>query len=351
MGIQGNIDLMALDTEPASANFKRLKNIEQHVASGAKLTRQLLGFAQAGKYDARATDLNVLAKKTIRMFARTKKELTVNLELAANIWAVEADQSQIEQVLLNLFVNAWQAMPGGGNIMVSLRNTMLDNEKARLLGIKLGPYVSIAVTDTGVGMDATTQEKIFDPFFTTREMSRGTGLGLASAYGIIKNHGGTIAVRSRTGAGATFCIYIPASGKEVDKAPDRLLSIEKGTGNILLVDDEQMIIDVGRQLLEHLGYSVLTAGSGKKAIELVSGNPEKVDLVILDLIMPGMGGGETYDALRAAAPETRVLLSSGYALEGEAAEILARGCNGFIQKPFTLNDLSAKIRTVMKSGD
>lgn len=350
MGIQGNVDLMVLETEPTSDNYSRLKNIEQHVESGAKLTRQLIGFAQAGKYDVHSTDLNELVKRTTRMFARTKKELTVNLKPAANIWAVDADQSQIEQVLLNLFVNAWQAMPSGGDIFISLRNTMLDNEKARLLGTKLGPYVSIAVRDTGVGMDAATQEKIFDPFFTTQKISRGTGLGLASAYGIVKNHDGTIQVHSKKGSGTTFTIYIPASDEKVTMAPERTLSIEKGTGTLLLVDDEQMIVDVGRQLLEHIGYSVLTAAGGKEAVELVANNHKKIDLIILDLIMPGMGGGETFDALRAIAPEVKVLLSSGYTLEGEASEILDRGCNGFIQKPFTLNDLSAKIRAVLKSG-
>jgi PAS domain S-box-containing protein len=350
MGIQGNVDLMALETQPTSDNYSRLKKIEQYIESGAELTGQLIGFAQVGKYDLHTTDLNELVKRTTRMFSRTKKELTVNLEPAATIWTTDIDQGQIEQVLLNLFVNAWQAMPGGGDIFISLRNTILDNEKARLLGTKPGPYVSIAVTDTGVGMDDATREKIFDPFFTTRKMGRGTGLGLAAAYGIVKNHAGTIQVSSKKGAGTTFTIYIPASGTKATRAPERALSIEKGTGIILLVDDEQMIVDVGRQLLEHLGYIVLTAGGGKEAVELVIDNPERIDLVILDLIMPGMDGGEAFDALRAVAPEVKVLLSSGYALEGKAYEMLDRGCNGFIQKPFTLNNLSVKIRAVLKSG-
>ena len=350
MGIQGNLDLMALETEPTSNNYRRLKNIEQHVESGAKLTRQLLGFAQAGKYDVRSTDLNKLVKRTTRMFSRTKKELTVNLETAADIWSADVDQSQVEQVLLNIFVNAWQAMPGGGDIFISLKNTMLDNEKARLLGTKLGPYVSIIVRDTGMGMDAATQEKIFDPFFTTKKMGRGTGLGLASAYGIVKNHGGVIEVSSKKGSGTTFTIYIPASGKKIAEIPERSFSIEKGTGTVLLIDDEEMIVDVGRQLIEHLGYGVLTAGSGKEAVELVTQSHARIDLVILDLIMPGMGGGETFDAIKAIAPGVKVLLSSGYALEGEASEILDRGCNGFIQKPFSLNDLSTKIKSVLKTG-
>jgi len=351
MGIQGNIDLMALDTEPTSDNYQRLKNIEQHVQSGARLTRQLLGFAQVGKYDARPTNLNELTKRTARMFARTRKEVSVHLEPVEHIWAVEIDQGQIEQVLLNLFVNAWQAMPGGGDLYVRTENQTLDNEQARLLGTKLGAYVLITVRDTGIGMSAAVQEKIFDPFFTTRSMGRGTGLELASAYGIIKNHGGVIAVSSEEGTGTAFSIYLPASGKRVFEEQHRTVPVEKGAGNILLVDDEAMIVDVGKQLLEHLGYSVLTAGSGQEAIKLLTDNHKKIDLVILDLIMPEMGGGETFDALRKIAPEMRVLLSSGYALEGEASEILARGCDGFIQKPFTINDLSDRVRTVLdKNG-
>lgn len=347
MGIQGNIDLMALDTEPTHDNYQRLKNIEQHVQSGSRLTRQLLGFAQVGKYNARPTNLNELNTRTARMFARTRKEVSVHLEPVEHIWAVEVDQGQIEQVLLNLFVNAWQAMPGGGDLFIRTENLTMDNEQARLLGTKLGPYVLTTVRDTGVGMSAAIQEKIFDPFFTTRGMGRGTGLGLASAYGIIKNHGGTISVSSAEGTGTTFSIYLPASGKRVFEEQQRTIPVEKGTGNILLVDDEQMIVDVGQQLLEHLGYSVQTAGSGQEAIELLTDNHKNIDLVILDLIMPEMGGGETFDALREIAPDMRVLLSSGYALEGEASEILARGCNGFIQKPFTINDLSDKVRSVL----
>lgn len=347
MGIQGNSDLIALDTEPTSDNYQRLKNIDQYVESGARLTRQLLGFAQAGKYNVRPTDLNELVKKTVHMFARTRKEVSVHLEPEERVWAVEVDRGQIEQVLLNLFVNAWQAMPEGGDLYIGIENRMLDNEKALLLGNQPGPYVVTTVRDTGVGMTATVQEKIFDPFFTTRTMGRGTGLGLASAYGILKHHGGTIKVSSEKGAGAAFYVYIPASVKEVLKETERTAPIEKGTGSILLIDDEEMIIDVGKHLLDHLGYRVLTAGSGKEAIALLTANHKKIDLVILDLIMPEMSGGETFDALRGIDPHIKILLSSGYALEGEAEDILERGCNGFIQKPFRLNDLSEKIRVIL----
>ena len=157
-------------------------------------------------------------------------------------------------------------------------------------------------------------------------------------------------VSSEKGAGAAFYVYIPASGKEVFKEIERTAPIEKGTGSILLIDDEEMIIDVGKQLLDHLGYRVLTAGSGKEAIALLTAGHKKIDLVILDLIMPEMGGGETFDALRDIDPRIKILLSSGYALEGEAEDILERGCNGFIQKPFRLNDLSEKIRVILNDN-
>ena len=197
-------------------------------------------------------------------------------------------------------------------------------------------------------MDEKTMKRIFDPFFTTKEMGRGTGLGLASAYGIIKNHGGFINVYSEPGKGATFNIYLPASESKVDdQKPESSDDIKHGNETVLLVDDEEMIIDVGKQMLRRLGYKVITAGSGKEAIELYNTKKESIDLVILDMIMPGMGGGETYNAFKKINPSIKVLLSSGYSINGQAREILDRGCNGFIQKPFNLNDLSRKIRNIL----
>jgi len=196
-------------------------------------------------------------------------------------------------------------------------------------------------------MDKTTQEMIFDPFFTTKEMGRGIGLGLASAYGIIKNHDGIINVDSEEGEGTTFNIYLPATEKETirkEHLPEKML---KGAETVLLVDDEDMILDACEQLLKEMGYKVLMAKGGKDALKIYKKNRDEIDMVILDMIMPDMGGGETYDRLKEIDPKVKVLLASGYSIDGQASEILDRGCNGFIHKPFQMENLSREIREVL----
>ena len=179
-------------------------------------------------------------------------------------------------------------------------------------------------------------------------MGRGSGLGLASAYGIIKNHDGFIDVHSEVGLGTIFHVYLPASDSVVQEDFQPKDTTFKGTGTVLLVDDEEMVIDVGRQILERLGYEVLDASGGRQAIDTFRQNRDNIDLVLLDMIMPKMGGGETFDQLRKIDPEIRVLLSSGYSIDGRAQDILNRGCNGFIQKPFNLNELSQKLKEILK---
>ena len=348
MAVQGNASLILLNKDSDHPDYKKIKNIEKQVQRGASLTKRLLGFARGGKYEVTPTNLNEIIRASTKMFARTKKEIAINSKYQEKIWAVEADQGQIEQVLLNLFVNAWQAMSGGGNLFVETENLVLNADDVRSLEIKPGRYVKISVSDTGVGMDASIRERIFDPFFTTREVGKGTGLGLASSYGIIRNHGGIIDVKSEKGKGSTFDIYLPAAkSKVIDQRSEVSEDIKPGTETILLVDDEEIIIDVSPEMLTELGYEVLTAKSGEKALEQYRINKDKIDLVILDMIMPGMGGGETYDRLKQIDPEITVLLSSGYSIDGQATEILKRGCNGFIQKPFNIEILSKKIREIL----
>ena len=347
MGIQGNIEMMALDLEDDSRYGRRFTTIQDCIKSGKHLTRQLLGFARLGKYEVRATNPNDLIDKCTALFGRTRQELRIVTDYQADVWTVNVDRGQIEQVLLNLLINAWQAMPEGGTISIETANESLTAEQVDLYQVEPGNYVKIAITDNGIGMDPETMERIFDPFFTTKAIKRGTGLGLASAYGIVKNHGGGITVSSRPGEGATFSVHLKASDAPVAQPAPTEPSLHRGTETILIVDDDAMIIDVGKAMLSALGYTVHTADSGRSALNIYDRQREVVDLVILDLIMPDMGGGQTFDALKQINPAIKVLLASGYSISGQASDILKRGCNGFIQKPFNLQELSEKVRTIL----
>lgn len=347
MGIQGRTSLISLDITPDHPHFEHIQAINDCINSAVNLTKQLLGFARGGKYEVKPVDIKEIVNKSADMFGRTKKEINIHRRIHPEVWPVEVDQSQIEQVLLNIYVNAWQAMSGTGELYLETENVTLTDDDVQPYGSGPGNYVKISVTDTGVGMDETIQKKIFDPFFTTKERSRGTGLGLASAYGIIKSHGGIINAQSRSGEGATFNIYLPATQKEIVQEANFKTEVFMGTGTVLLVDDEDMIIDVGRKMLQHLGYEVLIAKSGEKAIEIYKKNQGEIDWVILDMIMPKMGGGNTYDKLKEINPDIKVLLSSGYSINGLAQKILSRGCDGFIQKPYNIKDLSQAIRKIL----
>jgi len=348
MGIQGNASLMLLKIESDHPNYEKIKNIEKYVQNGTELTKQLLGFARRGKYLIKPTNLNEIIEKSSSLFARTKKEIQVHTDLHENLWTAEVDRGQIGQVLLNLYVNAWQAMFNGGDLYLHTANVILDRSYVQPYKVEPGRYVKISVSDTGVGIDKETQERIFEPFFTTKEMGRGTGLGLASVYGIIKSHGGYINVYSEKERGTVFTIYLPASRKKVpneNKAASA--AIIKGKGTILLIDDEKMILDVGIELLEELGYTVQLAMRGQDAIDVFQRDRGKIDLIIMDMIMPGMSGGETFDRLKKIDPDIKVLLSSGYSINSQAAKILQRGCDGFIQKPFNMNQLAEKVQGIL----
>ncbi len=278
----------------------------------------------------------------------TPQEIRFCFNLAPDLDPVEADANQIEQVLLNLFLNAADAMPGGGDITVTTSAVYHIAIKSLTHTPKPGRYALMSIRDTGVGMDEKIQERIFEPFFTTKEMGRGTGLGLASVYGIIKGHNGYIEVESEVSAGTTFHLFLPLSDRKNEEAPHTAPeAILKGRGTILLVDDEEGILEIGRAMIEDLGYQAMTARSGEEAIDLYTAHKDGIDLVLLDMIMPGMNGGKVYDRLKSINPGINVLLISGYSIEGEAKKILARGCNGFIQKPFKIEALSRKIRDIL----
>jgi len=347
MGIQGRTSLMLMYKDSSHPDFGHLSGIEDYITNAANLTKQLLGFARAGKYEVKPTAINDLIKKSATLFGRTKKEIAIRSKYLEDVWTLEVDRGQIEQVLLNLFVNAWHAMPGGGDLFIETENVTVDESFIRPFEVQPGKYVKFSIADTGVGMDEATRQRIFEPFFTTRKMGRGTGLGLASVYGIIKNHGGFIDVYSEKGHGTTFNIYLPASEKAAMKEKALAGDLVKGFEAVLLVDDEDMIIDVGKELLGELSYEVLLARSGQEAIKIYEENKEKIDMVILDMIMPDMSGGDTYDRLKESNPDIKVLLSSGYSIDGQATEILNRGCDGFIQKPFNIKQLSQKLREIL----
>jgi len=349
MGIQGYVSLMRLQTKPEDPNHEYIQGIENAVMNAANLTNQLLGFARKGKYTLRQTSLNRIVENSTRMFTRTRKEIVTHINLQDKIWSVKVDQGQIEQVLINLYLNAWHAMPDGGDIYIQTENVFLSQNYCRPFDVPGGNYVKVSVTDTGTGISDDIIERIFEPFFTTKDVGKGTGLGLASAYGIIKNHNGIIRVYSEIGNGTTFNIYLPASDEEIAK--DTLINSEmlKGNEKILLVDDEKGTIQVEELMLKKLGYTVLPALSGQEALQLYQDNMIGLDLVALDMIMPEMNGKDTYEALKKINPKVKVLLVSGYSLNRQIEELMEKGCNGFIQKPFDIIQLSQKIREVLES--
>jgi PAS domain S-box-containing protein len=348
MVIQGNVSLMLLDVNPDHPHHQMLRTIEKQVQSGSRLTSQLLGYARKGRYELKPVDLNQLAADISETFGRTRKNITIRRELAHDLLTCEADQGQLQQVLMNLFINSADAMPSGGDLLIKTSNVSSDKIKAGGYPMNSGDYVLLTIKDTGVGMDSKTIDRIFDPFFTTKELGRGTGLGLASTYGIVKGHGGYIEVESEKGRGSAFKIYLRASVKQVPKTAKPSIPISKAVGTVLLVDDEELIRDVGEKVLKALGYKVLVARSGVEAIEMFEQYQNIIDLVLLDIIMPNMGGGEVYDRLKAISPEVKVLLASGYSIDGEASKIIERGCHGFIQKPFDMMKLSESIRAILK---
>ena len=353
MGIQGYLSLMRLGNDsdgPQNDQYgKYIQGIEDNVMSAANLTEQLLGFARKGKYTLRPTCLNDIIEKSTRMFMRTKKEITLHRRCQENIWNVEVDQGQIEQVLINLYLNAWHAMPDGGDLYLQTENVVLTDAHCKPFEVKGGNYVKLSVTDSGIGMDKDTIGRIFEPFFTTKEIGKGTGLGLASTYGIIKNHKGIIRVYSEQGHGTTFVIYLPAAESEKIHESQADYSLMKGSEHILLVDDEEGPILVEKLMLKELGYGVMTARNGREAIDIYSKNTDTLDLVALDMIMPELSGKATYEELKKINPDVRVLLVSGYSLNRQVEELLDLGCNGFIQKPFDIIELSQTLREVFDS--
>jgi two-component system cell cycle sensor histidine kinase/response regulator CckA len=347
MNIQGNTSLMLFEIDGTHPHFDLLKNIEKQVKSGAQLTRQMLGYARKGKFHVKPIDLNQILQESVETFWRTRKEITIERNFEKGLFPIAADKGQIDQVLLNLYVNAADAMPGGGKLFLKTQNVTHLNIKGDKYNPEPGNYVQLKISDTGYGMDKSTLERIFDPFFTTKEMGRGTGLGLASVYGIIKSHDGYIDVDSEKGQGTTFTIFLPASENGVEGESEAEVRLIKGSGTLLIVDDEELVLEVGANMLEKLGYTVLKAHNGTEAVDIFKAHRDKIKMVILDIIMPDMGGGAVYEKIKPINPDVKVLLSSGYSVDGQAIELLEAGCDGFLQKPFTMEELSKKIGQIL----
>ena len=347
MGIQGNTSIALLDMKDDHPIYKNLTNIERLIKNGSNLTNQLLGYAREGKCEIKPINLNLVVKETSETFGAARKDIQIILSLADNLSGVKADQGQIEQTMLNLYVNAADAMPEGGTLTISTSNVTEKDIGDKPYRIKQGKYVLITVRDTGIGIDYRIIDRIFEPFFTTKGLARGTGLGLASAYGIIKGHGGYIDVSSIKGRETTFSIFLPSTEESIVKEEKMIDDLYMGNGTILMVDDEEIITSAGEQMLRKLGYKVIVAGNGKEALEIYRKGHQNIDMVLLDMVMPGIGGSETYTKLKELDSSVKVLLSSGYSLDGQATEIMDKGCNGFIQKPFSLKNLSQKVKEVL----
>jgi two-component system, cell cycle sensor histidine kinase and response regulator CckA len=348
MGIQGNTSLVLLEQSPEHPHYQKLSRIEEHVKRGANLTRQLLGFARGGKYEVKTLAINDLIRKSAQFFIETRKEIEADFQLQEDAHPVEVDAGQIEQVLLNVFINAGHAMPKGGQLHIQTTNVTLPEPHAGAFEMPPGDYVKIAISDTGTGMDGETLKRIFEPFFTTKSDKGGSGLGLASAYGIIRNHGGIIKATSKPGVGSTFNIFLPSSKKnfeEENEAANKGLVF--GRGGILLVDDEPMILSSASELLKMLGYTVYQSASGQEAVSTYLAKKDYIDLVILDMILPGMSGAQVLKMLKESNPDVKIILSSGYGMQGEVQNVMESGCRGFIQKPYLFTELSSIVHQVL----
>ncbi len=309
------------------------------------LTGKLLAFARKGKYFSSPVDLHaVIADVTKLLETELDRRIRIRRSLSVGPLSVSGDLAQIRNALLNLAVNARDAMPGGGEMSITTDELLID--EAAILRefheLSPGPYVRIDIADTGVGMDEEVRRHLFEPFFTTKD--EGSGLGLAAVYGAARNHRGAVRVRSAPGRGSTFSIYLPKLAPTAMPAPPHIPAPGGGSpARILVVDDEAIIRRALSQMLIKLGHRVLTCNDGQEAVDLYRTSWSEIDLVILDIVMPRLGGRDAFRILRTINPQARVLVVSGYSLEGEAQDILDEGALGFMQKPFRMADLSEKV--------
>jgi len=347
-GILGYASLLKFKIPPTDPIYKPLDVIEKTAERAAELTRQLLGFARKGKFFVETLNMNDLVFEVIKLITRTfDRAIEIRTDLSGNIWNIEGDKGQIENVILNLCVNARDAMPSGGILSIKTFNKEVKEGELPYSWAIPGRYVVLRVEDTGIGMDPETMKHIFEPFFTTKETGKGTGMGLAMVYGVVKNHNGFITVESEVGKGSVFTIYLPAVEKVLEERKVETECPIRGTGTILVVDDEEPIRALLRDSLTGLGYNIIEAQNGKEAIEIVKTRGGTIDLVILDLIMPVMGGEETLARLKEIAPHIKVIIATGFGVSESLQDVFRnKGVEGFINKPFNITELSRIIKTV-----
>jgi two-component system, cell cycle sensor histidine kinase and response regulator CckA len=350
MIVKGHAEML-LDRIDSSSARHNLEQIQGATERAATLTRQLLAFSRKQVLQPKVLDLNDVVAGMIKMFARVIGE---NIDLAflpgSKLAPVKADPGQMEQVLLNLVVNARDAMPDGGRLTIETCNVELDSVSASQHPVmEAGSYVMLIVTDTGCGMDAGTQARIFEPFFTTKGQGKGTGLGLATVYGVVKQSGGFIWVYSEVNHGSTFKIYLPQVTADLERGASEKISrgTHPGTETILFVEDEEGVRELVRDYLGKSGYRVLEAADGLQALEIAAAHRGQIHILVTDVVMPRLSGRELVTRITAARPEIKILYISGYTDDSIFRHGVLEGGVAFLQKPFNLKDLAQKIRQVL----
>jgi len=351
--INGYAELLLADKSADDPEFEDLRRIQLAGRRGAELVRMLLAFGRKAERQPRPLNLNLHIQRIRDMLERTiPKMIAIETDLDNNLAVVGADPTQVEQIIMNLAVNAKDAMPDGGKLTIATRNAILDEDYCRLHpDAKPGRYAMLEVSDNGKGMDQETLQHVFEPFYTTKAVGKGTGLGLAMVYGIVKQHDGHIYCYSEPGLGTTFRIYFPVGDQEAEEAARRTESVlPLGTETVLVVDDEQDVRALCHKLLTRAGYQVLTASNGLEALEVFEQERQNIALVILDVIMPEMGGKECFARLRQMDPSVKVLMASGYASGGTANTAEQLGADGFVSKPYRVAQLLRVVRETLDAG-
>ncbi|MBW1812303.1 MAG: response regulator [Deltaproteobacteria bacterium] len=351
-GILGFIQILLLDKQEDTPTISKYRKIEAAALRASELTQQLLTFSRRVESKLRPVNLNQEAQQVEKLLRRTiPKMIDIELHLEKDLYIINADPAQIEQVMMNLGINARDAMPQGGKLMIETENVVLDEVYCRThLEAVPGEYVMLSVSDNGTGIDKNTSEYIFDPFFTTKDPSKGTGLGLAMVYGIIQNHRGHISCYSEPGEGTIFKIYFPALKDNYIRHPEQQEKVEeirRGTETILLVDDENPIRELAKEILSSFGYSVFAAADGESALEIYREKQKHISLIILDLIMPGMGGKKCLEEILKIDPSQKVVIVSGYSVNGSTRDLLKMGAKGYIKKPYEMGPMLAVVREVL----